>query len=822
MRKIVFPARTRHNGAVIIIAILLLLTHSSNIFAQPQRPGGITPGAVTGYVWDSDLAAPIEYANVVIYRMRDTAGTRQPVNGTITDAQGKFLLRDVPPGLFSLEISFIGYRTRKIDNIRVTPGQTVDLGRLELRQAAIAVEGQEVVAEKPRLEFRIDKKIINVAQNPALQSGTAVDALEQAPGVKVDVEGNVSLRGLESFTVLIDGRPSPVEGSDALKQIPASTIERIEIVTNPSAKFDPEGKAGIINVILKKQRQQGISGIANLSAGNNGILGGNILLTIRQGISTFYLGPNFNQMNFPGTREVWREVRRGDTSYFNSSTGTTSWGNRFYGLRAGADFQLTPQDWLSLSARFGGRGGTRTQSATYQKWQSFSTDTLTYAGRTYSLDDGTNIFASLNASHNFGKKEHELSLEANYGRNNSQDSTETTDSTATGIINGKRTIETRQGQHLNLKLGFTLPLREKDKFEAGYQSRIRLGPKQTSQVFNYDTATGYQFQPEYSHQSEQKDIVHAFYSTYNGNYHGFGALLGLRTEFSERRVTTDTTSYSPIRGWDIFPSLHLSYSFPKEQQLMASYTRRIDRPRGWDLVPNLVWMDAENVRQGNPDLKPEFIDNYEAGFVLPLGKHRLTLDGYYRITHNVIERSQRVYQGNIMLHTVDNVGTDRALGAELNLDLAPFQWWNINLTGTTYNYRLQLPDTIRKSFNWDAGITTDFTLPTLTRLQLSFNYESPSVTAQGKEGARIRTNVALRQAFFRRQLLLSLAVRDLFGSSIHESTAEGENFSTRLSFRRKSPTISLSLTYNFNNYRQERRRPTGNGEEEEMPSIEYY
>jgi len=218
-------------------------------FAQPASPPIRGQALIKGQVLNQLDNQPIEYANVVIYRQRDSS----IVNGTVTDAQGKFIFTELTPGRYYLEVSFIGFRTKRVHNIQIAPDARIDLEKILLEPAAISIPGVEATAEKPKVEFKIDRKVINVAQNPALQSGTAVDALENAPAVKVDIEGNVTLRGLSSFTVLIDGRPSPLEGSEALKQIPASAIERIEIVTSPSAKYDPEGKAGIINVIMKKQ-----------------------------------------------------------------------------------------------------------------------------------------------------------------------------------------------------------------------------------------------------------------------------------------------------------------------------------------------------------------------------------------------------------------------------------------------------------------------------------------------------------------------------------------------------------------------------------------
>lgn len=818
-----------------ILTTLIVCAGAVVCFAQQRGALSSLPrtGVITGQVVDAEQATPVEYANVVLYRIRDTTlrrsasvDTNRVVTGTVTDAQGRFVLRELPPGNFYLEVSFIGYRTRRLENIRLAPDGKLDLGRLTIEPAVISMPGAEVTAEKPRIEYKIDKKIINVAQDPALQSGTAVDALEKAPAVKVDIEGNVTLRGLSSFTVLIDGRPSPIEGSEALQQIPAGTIDRIEIVTNPSVKYDPEGKAGIINVILKKERAKGLSGVLNLNAGTNSSYGGNLLLTLRQGIATFYLGPNFNQMNFPGERVVERWVKRADTTYYSNSTGSMNFNRQFYGVRLGADLQPNPNNYLSLGTRLGGMGGTRSQEADYKEWQSGSTDTFKYQGGTSSTDKHPQVSAYLEASHSFGKKDHKATLRLNYSGNWRSGSDQTENRIGDSVFSGKRTTDDRQGNRLDLKLDYSLPLREKDRLEAGYEARLRRMSQMTGFAQFNPAMGGYESLAQYSHTTKQIDDAQALYSSYTFNWHALGAMLGLRTEFTGRSITIDTTTMVPVNRWDFFPSAHLSYSFPLEQQIMASYTRRIDRPRGWDLTPETTWMDANNVRTGNPNLLPEFIDSYEAGLVLPFGKQRISLDGYYRVTHNVIDRFQRVWQGSVMLNTVENIGTEYALGSEFNLDLVPFSFLNISLSGDVYNYRLKtvLPEARNtQGFNWEGGITTDLTLPTMTRLQFSVHYESPSATAQGTEAGRIWTSAGLRQALFNRQLLLTLSVRDLFAQSFHESENQGENFYSYYRFSRRGPTVWFGLTWNFNNYKPERRQQNNNNGDDDFvrPYDEY-
>lgn len=802
--------------ALLLFAVALTVTAT----AQPARgPGQTMPtAAISGIVFDLDLETPVEYANVVVHGLRDTT----QVNGTVTRADGRFELTGLRPGRYKVEVSFIGYRTHVVPEVQVAPGAKVDLGRINLRQTVVAVEGAEVTAERPRLEFKIDKKVINVAQNPAVQSGTAVDALENAPGVKVDVENNVTLRGSSNFTVLVDGRPSLLEPSEALQQIPASTIESIEIITNPSAKYDPEGVAGIVNVVLKKQRQRGISGMASLTGGLDDKYGGDFLVSMRRGSASGFVGANFNRMNFPGTRTVESWTRSGDTVRHVNSDGTGAFGFRFYGIRAGTELQLGSSDRLSLGARWGGRGGGQRQQADYLNWSEPGFGTVRYRGRSNSGRGGTNLSANLDHTHNFGRQGHDLALRLDFGRHDrtSDDTTEMRD-TAGLITSGRRTVQTGPQQSLGFKLEYSLPLRKEDKFEAGYQGRLGWS-NEANDVYEYDTTLlRYEIQPRYCDTLRTTDGVHALYSTYSGNFGPVGFQPGLRAERTDRSLASRNSTLG-IGQWDVFPTAHLSCKLPAgtsdaagplaELQLMASYTRRIDRPRGWNLDPSERWLDAYNVMKGNPELRNEYIDAIEGGFLWPFGANRLSLEAYHRITHNLIDRVSSLYPGRpgVMLRTVENVGTDRSTGAELSFDMTPFPWWSVNLEGDVYDYRVQgevFGQTFSRSgFNWTAGGSFDFRFPTMTLIQLRANYSSPSVEAQGTEGSSVSTSIALRQAFFNRSLLINLQVRDLFSSGGHTMTTEGDDFYTHANFARKTPIVTLGLTWMFNNYRPDRRQ----------------
>jgi outer membrane receptor protein involved in Fe transport len=790
--------------------------------AQPG-PGGLNPGnapkgTITGQVFDDDLNQPVEYANIVLYRQRDSS----QVTGTVTRADGRFILPDVPPGRFYLDISFIGYRDKRIPDLQLSPGAKIDIGRQSLRQVAVAVEGVEARAEKPELTYRIDKKVIEVAGRPNAEAGTAVEVLENVPSVKVDIEGTVTLRGSENFKVLIDGRPSPLEPSDALQSVPSATIDRIELITNPSAKYDPEGVAGIVNVILKKQRGSGLSGVVNANGGSFGRFGGDALVSWRSGKVGLFVNGGYNRRRNPAEgvnfRETWRVDSTGDTlrSYLRAE-GENMWGGQFYNIRGGGDVQWTESDRTGLSARIGGRDFGNSRDADYSEWAATGTDTLRYVSTSSGNRGGGFYMGTLDHQHKFaGRDGHELTATAEFSLRTGRDTTLTELRSGDVITTGQRTIEAGPGGRAGFQADYALPLRSEDRLEAGYSVNYHADAE-TTYFYEYDTtAAQYVFRDEYSYAAEFNEAVHALYATYSADLGKFGVKPGLRVEYDDRSTATDGVVGVQVREFGLFPSIHFSYDLPGQQQLMASYVRRIDRPRGWSLQPGIRRFDPYNAMEGNPALKPENINSFELGYQVPFGPSRVSVEGYLRTTENLIQRYTRVdsVDPRVLIGQSRNVGSDRSLGVELLADLNPAKFININLTGTFYDYRLETGEgTVKTSFNWDGRLTAELRLPTMTRIQLIGDYESPSVTAQGTSGGEFGLNAAVRQALFDRRLSIALQARDLLGTNSHEFTSRGDGFYSSMSFNRAWPVFSLSLTYNFNNYRPDRRRrDTGDSE----------
>ena len=803
------------------MSIILMLAQASNAFAQ--RPGGNVSGKLSGNVYDSDFNEPIEYANIVLYRKTDSV----QVTGTITDYNGYFQLNGIRPGMYYMEISFMGFNTHIIKELNITTDNAeVYVGSILLEPSILAVEGAEIVSERPLMSYEIDKKVINVSGQLTTTSGSAVDVLENVPSVDVDIEGNVSLRGSESFTVLIDGRPTILDPGDALQQIPASMIDNIEIITNPSARYDPEGISGVINVIMKKKRLQGISGIANMNIGLDDKYGGDFLVSYRTGIANVFFSTNYRKFNFPGTSTIESMTFQNDTSSYVLSDGQSQRTWNPYGLRAGIDLELGMWDKLSLGGKYGAREMERAEDLDYDEWSEpgdshnlyVSQEQGEFSHRFYSL--------TLDHMHRFLNKDHTLAAQAMYSMRERNHASFNELLDTTGIItSGHQNEEEGPSMLAQLKLDYTLPVQDDFTFEAGAMARLSRSEEE-ARTYEYDTATGdYEFMDEFSHTTEYTRDIYALYGMFSNTWHGLGFQGGLRSEYTYRLIQmVGEDEQFTLDRWDYFPSAHVSYRFSNGHQFMASYTRRIHRPRSWWLEPFITWSDAYNVHMGNPDIKPEYIDSYELGFQTLLGKSVFSLETYYRITHNNVERIHSVYSENVILHTVENVGTDRVLGIEAMFDIKLAKWWNINCTGNLFQQRIEGEldgeSFSEEDFNWRTNFSNEFKVLPGTKLQITGRYRSPSLSAQGQREGFFTTDAALKQEFFSKKLAMTLQVRDVFGTRKREHTSEGEDFYFHRYSERKSPVVMLGFNYNFNNYKQERRREDTEQDFEGMEELE--
>ncbi len=792
-----------------------------------QRPSNEVPktttassgGVIYGKVKDKSERVPMEYTNVVLYHLPDSA----LVNGTITGKDGSFRFKGVKKGNYYLKVHFIGFKIKTIGNIKITDASDeVKLSVIFLEPVASTLKGVEVKADRSRISYQVDKKVVNVTKDLMASAGSAIDVLENVPSVDVDLDGNVSLRGSSNFTVLINGRPSVLEGNDALQQIPASSIQRIEIITNPSAKYDPEGVGGILNIILKKDKNLGINGIINASAGTKNKYRGNALLGYRTKKLNAFVSADgsYRDFNMKVTSEDL--TYRPDTTNYRYTTINGIRNRNGFGLNGGLDYYIDKKSTLSLSGKYGGYGFGMDNTSKRNIYTDPAT-TNDYS-KSISHSDRWGHYYNVQGDflHKFNDLGHQLEAFAYYSGRSSDDAENQSDYETDSLWNeygmapsSLRTSTLDTSYDLRVKLDYALPIGEKGKFEAGYQSRFY--DENGNYIYEtYDTLTGDWISNEnYKNVVDFKRNIHSAYVSFKDVSKGFGYELGFRTEYTDRSVDNNNGK-APfiIKRFDFFPTVHLSYQLPKNYQVYTSYSRRINRPGQWSLNPFPMIIDPYNIRVGNPELEPEYIDSYELGLEKVFSKSFLSFEAYYRTTKNKITRVRLLDTAGIMIHTSKNLNKDYSLGAEVMANLKIVKWFGLNASFNIYNYRLtgdlEGSDVATNSTNWSGRMTASFYLKGNFRIQWMGIYRSPTATAQGTRKGFFYTNLAVRKDFFKRKLNLTLSGRDLLGTARYESTASGTGFYSHMTFRREWPVITLNVAYVINNYRQKRKKNMDN------------
>lgn len=791
-----------------ILLLTLTLLTTTNIFATDTAP---KKKNITGTVIDKRDGKPVEFATVAIYTVAD----HSLINGGITDEKGVFAINNIAQGNYQIEIAYIGYTTT-IQTITVD-ATDLNLGKINLAVDEKMLATVDVVADKSAVDYRIDKKVVNVSQQLNALSGMAVDVLENVPSIKVDIDGNVSMRGSSSFTVLIDGRPTPLDANDVLRTIPASSIENIEIITNPSAKYEPDGATGILNIITKKNALVGLSGVLNVSAGIPKWFGSNFTLDYRSGKWHVFGGAHVraheNESQFD--RERWVGI---DTINYTISTGKSIRSGKGYGFNGGFDYQIGEKTNLGVNFRLGFHDNDNASEMAYKRYFSYGTDTNFYDSYSNSSHGGNYRSIGMFLHKDFEEDEHELDIQVNYnGRDNSDESENYQYKTDGSIDYGQVTEQSGPGGGLRFQIDYTRPLGGPSKLSAGAQGRFQPSTDEYS-VSRYDTASKELIhQDKYSYKTDYLRQIYSIYAMFSSEWGNFGYQGGLRGEYTyqDLKLSGENGSFHLAKP-ALFPTLHVSYQLPADQQVMLSYTRRINRARPFQMQPYVIWTDAYSVRQGNPDISPEAVNSIDFGYQKKFGSNFVALDVYYRITQDKIENVQRFYEGHsdVIMHTIANVGTDYATGAELTLNYEPIKWYQLNLSGDLYDYRKEGKyngeDFSQRSFNWNVRMNNIVKIGNYTRMQIDLNYRSKSVTTQGYEKAFFTVNAGVKCEMFDRKLSTTLQARNVFGTIKREGVSEGTGFYNRNKFKPQWPNISLMVSYRLNNYKD---RSNGGGDE---------
>ncbi len=808
------------NPVFIFSHVLLIVFMVQQTWGSPPGDDDSKSAKITGIVLNEASREPLEYANIAIYDKSDSS----LISGGITDENGQFEIEKIEYGEFYLEANFVGFEKSKVTSIVLDEeNPSHDLGRIEISPSSVELDNVDVVADKAQVEFKLDKKVVNVSQVISAVGGTAVDVLENTPSVEVDIEGNVTLRGSSNFTVFIDGRPSVLSGSEALRQIPSSAIENIEIITNPSARYEPDGMAGIINLVMKKNSMNGFSGIVNASAGTRDKYRGDFTLNYRTEKVRLFVGADWRDETRYGGRQSIRETYSADTTSFLEMDGSRNYIRSGHNFKSGMEWFMSDNTTLSLSGELGKSAGTRSGEAeTYAYSEPASTEIFSLTEETSTRE---NDFYSihLNLQHNFETEGHKIEAMAFYSGEKGDDVEEEDEVLADSDFNRTDeyiervfTLEEEEEEEFRLKVDYTNPFSETGKLEAGMLSRIDSETEGlTFESFDQSTDEWIE-NDDYTSVTDFRRDIHAVYSTYSNALGGLEYMLGLRGELTLREIlNTNAEEASEMNRFDFFPTVHFSYNIKENNELMASYSRRINRPGGWDLDPNPAYFNRYTIRFGNPDLEPEYTDSYELGALKRFGRSYISLDAFRRVTNNKIERYEERGEDETFYLYTDNFNKDYSTGLEFTGNIHFTEWLMINASVSMFNYRitgeLNGEDIDRENTNWHSRMNTTLKFASNSRMQINAFYRGPSVSVQGERKSMFYTNISYRHEFFEKKLAATLSIRDPLGTANYRRESYGEDFKNSFEWKREPRVVMLTLSYRINNFKSDDRNDRGGG-----------
>lgn len=779
---------------------------------------GITPadvdGGLKGKVFDKSTRQSLEYATIMVYNQQDSSF----VAGSISGKSGEFDIK-LKPGKYYVTVQFIAYKQITISNIEVEKGNRIrDLGDLFVSPDTEMLEEIEVVAERTTVEMSLDKRVINIGKDMTSKAGNAIEVLENIPSVTVDVEGNVSLRGDDGVRILIDGKVSGLAGissRDALRSIQSDMIERIEIVTNPSVRYDAEGTSGIINIILKKDRRQGFNGSVDVTAGYPWQAGLGINTNYRFKKVNLFANYNLNYRENIGSgssyREINNELRKLITDQ-ESERIRRSLGNT---IRIGAEYFINPKNSLTFSTMY--RYANQNNSATVT-YSDFLTPGIleSKSQRVESQRESEpNLQYALDYRKQFTKKDQLLTASVQYFSNEEEANSDITQSLLFGenLIGseavGQRTSNDEKESNLQAQADYFHPFGGKAKLETGIKLQIR-NIANNYRVEDRDSTGNYELNTNFTNHFDYEEKILAAYAQFGNEAGRFSYLLGLRAEFSDIHTILKETNQDNRQTYpDFFPSAHLNYKLSEKDQLQISYSRRIRRPGFWQLNPFRTYSDNRNIWSGNPELRPVYTNSFEGGYLHFWKNANINLNAYYRRSTDVFQRFERVTEEGISYSRPENFASNDSYGAEIIGMATLSKWFNIN--GNVNFFRsVSEGDAYGKhyetdNYSWTSRLASKFTIAKGFDSQLAFNYQGKMNTLQGTRLPSWTLDLALAKDVLKNKATITLNIRDLFNTRSHSFETFGDNFYSKVDQRWGSTTVTLNFNYRIN--QQKKRTP---------------
>ncbi len=760
----------------------------------------LSQGSIKGFIRDRASGGNIEFATISLLKMPDST----LMETVTTDRKGRFAFKNVPAGVFRVQSTFIGFE-KDIKTFSLQENQQLEVGTIQIVSEPATLSDVKVKSSRSLLNTSIDRKIYNVEQDIMAQTGSASDVLKNVPSVEVDIEGNISLRGSGDVLILINGRPSPLMGkskAEVLQQMPANTIERIEVITNPSARYKPDGTSGIINIVLKKNTKKGWNGSIGGNASNRNRYNTNANMNYNPGKLNLFGTFSFRKDNRMRYGIIERTELLPIKTFYQETSRSAFKPLSFLGS-LGIDYNLNENNILSVSGNFLKR---KLILSEISERSYFDENRLLNASLTRTrYDPETELEKEFSASwqHNFEREDEELHIEINSSQDN-----ETEDNHYSNIFTQPfsrpsfdNTLIRQTDNQQNITADYTLPLAEDEQIEAGYEGNFnQLDLDFYGEYF--DTAQS-KFIGDVTRTNQflYKDFKHALYATYQKAFEKFSYSAGVRLEqvlLKGNLVTLD--SLFKNNYLNIYPTLHLSYK-PGENEIQLNYSRRVNRPDGDELNPFPEYRDPRNISAGNPKLLPEFIHSFEIGYSLQNKKYSFVPSLYYRYKRNGFTTTTLKINDSTFLTTLQNLSNDQAAGLELIFSAKDGKFISANISSNFFYNKIEAanlgyPQT-KSIISFSTNLNTTFTLSKSTTLQVSSNIRSARLTPQGNSKGSIVLNSGLRQDFFRKKLTAIITASDIFKTFRQSSTLNTPSFYQQNVNKRDAQIIFVGLNYRF-------------------------
>tara|TARA_B100000787_G_scaffold170262_1_gene165376 strand:- start:258 stop:2738 length:2481 start_codon:yes stop_codon:yes gene_type:complete len=805
-----------------IVFLVIFTVSFLGVFAQKPSTSQFT---ITGKIIDSNTKEPLEYATVVL---KDSK-TNQ-LSGGITDAKGIFTIK-TSSGTYDISFEFISFKTVNISNKIID--KSLNFGIVKLSEDFNTLDEVVIIAEKSTVEIRLDKRIYNVGKDMTVRGGSASDVLDNVPSVDVDVEGNVSLRGSENVRILIDGKPSALvglSGTDALRQLPADAIERVEVITSPSARYDAEGTAGILNIILRKGIATGLNGSINTTIGDPKQYRVASNINLRTKKINFFTNLGYRNSSGPGKFLTnLSSIENGSLTSLRIEDRVFERNRNGYNINLGLEYFITNESSIT---------GTYFYRDSDNKNLSNNNITVFDANGILNLSDiriqdedeiDTTSQFSLNYTNNINSRGHKLTIDFQYSDSEEIETAFINDSSAL-----ENNITTEESKNILIQTDYTFPIDENTQFEIGYRGEFQ----DLTSNFLVTRIPLLDFNP--SNNLLFKQNVNAIYTQFGKKINKFSYLLGLRTEITDVKVRLINTNENfDYKYTELFPTINIGYEKTEDQSFTLGYSKRLRRPRFWYLNPFESRSSQNVIYKGNPGLIPTFTNSFDIGFLQKIGKFTLNSSIYFQHSINSIQRVSReeirFLDGENQIITIRepiNLASEDRYGFELTANYNPSR--KIRLSGSfnvyqqeskgLYAYNKFIIDNITGTItttpktqdlgntnnSWFTRFNASFTLPWKIQMQNRLSYSGPRATAQSESTGVFSANIALSKDVFKEKGTLVLNVSDVFNSRKRKSTNYNPSieYPTSISYQESQwrvRQISLNFTYRFNQKKKQQR-----------------